>query len=66
MARDSYELEAFLNSLEGEVISVLPDVTQGGFNSATVNFVLIIERVDEEWFPRRNQGDKAPEDIVVP
>jgi hypothetical protein len=66
MTRDQFELEEFLNGLEGEVISVLPNLTWGVFNAATVNFVLVVERVHEDWFPRRDKGERIPEDIAVP
>jgi hypothetical protein len=66
MTRDQYELEEFLNDLQGEVVSVLPNVTPGPLNFPTVNFVLVIERVDEEWVPRRDRGERIPEDIAVP
>lgn len=66
MNRDQPDLEDFLNHLDGEVISVLPNVTPGPFNLPRVDFVLIIERVDEPWKPPRDRGEKAPEDIVVP
>lgn len=66
MTHDQHELEEFLNGLEGEVISVLPNVTPGPFNLTRVDFVLIIERIDEAWTPPRARGEKIPEDIVVP
>lgn len=66
MNRDLMELEEFLNGLEGEVITVLPNVTPGPFNVPRVDFVVVIERIDEAWRPRRDRGERVPEDIVVP
>ncbi len=66
MNRDQMALEDFLNGLEGDIISILPNVTPGPFNLPRVDFVLIIERVDEPWRPRRDRGERVPEDIVVP
>lgn len=62
--RDRYDLEAFLNGLEGEVISVLPDILARP--ELRQSLVLVIERVPEEWIPRRHQGEKVAEDIAVP
>ena len=66
MNRDLMELEEYLNGLEGEVISVLPNVTPGPFNVPRVDYVVIIERVDAAWQSRRDRGERVPEDIVVP
>lgn len=63
-ARDRHDLEDFLNGLEGEVISVLPDLT--GFPAVPLPVVWIIERIDEAWIPRRDRGEREPEDIAVP
>jgi hypothetical protein len=43
MTRDRDRLELFLNSLEGEVIAIIPNVTP--FPATFVNFVLIVEKV---------------------
>jgi len=43
MTRDQSRLEQFLNSLEGEVVAIIPNVTP--FPATFVNFVLIVERV---------------------
>ena len=47
MSRDQRELERFLNSLEGEVVAIIPSVnpkfTPGGMG-AKVNFLLIVEK----------------------
>jgi len=47
MAKDQRKLEQFLNSLEGEVVAIIPSVTpkftvRGA--GATVNFLLIVEK----------------------
>ena len=44
MTRDQGNLERFLNSLEGEVIAIVPNVT--AFPATFVNFLLIVEKVD--------------------
>jgi hypothetical protein len=47
MSRDQRDLEHFLNSLEGEVVAIIPSVnprfTAGGMG-AKVNFLLIVEK----------------------
>ena len=47
MTKDQRKLEQFLNSLEGEVVAVIPSVnpkfTPGGMG-AQVNFLLIVEK----------------------
>jgi hypothetical protein len=45
MTRDQTKLEQFLNSLEGEVVAIIPNVTP--FPATYVDFVLIVERVAE-------------------
>ena len=50
MTEDQGKLEQFLNSLEGEVIAIIPNVTMGPFWIPQVNFLLIVEQV----------GDKTP------
>ena len=43
MTRDQDRLEQFLNSLEGEIVAIIPNVT---FAPATyVDFLLIVEKV---------------------
>lgn len=46
MEKDQTELEQFLNSLEGEVVAIIPNInpkfTPGGMG-ASVNFLLIVE-----------------------
>ena len=48
MTADQSKLEQFLNSLEGEVVVIIPNVTPkftpGGMG-AEVDFLLIVERV---------------------
>ena len=43
MTDDQSKLEQFLNSLEGEIISIVPNVTW--FPKVQVDFVLIVEKV---------------------
>lgn len=43
MTRDQGRLEQFLNSLEGEVVAIMPNVTP--FPATLVNFVLVVEKV---------------------
>lgn len=40
------ELETFLNSLEGEIIAIIPNVTAGPFWLHRVDFLLIVEKVN--------------------
>jgi len=43
MALDQVRLEQFLNSLDGEVVAVIPNVL--GLPAAHVNFVLVVEKL---------------------
>ena len=43
MTSDQGKLEQFLNSLEGEVVAIIPNVTP--FPATFVNFVLIVEKL---------------------
>ena len=43
MTQDQDKLELFLNSLEGEVIAIIPNVTP--FPATFVDFLLIVEKV---------------------
>ncbi len=43
MTRDQGRLEEFLNSLEGEVVAIIPNVTP--FPATYVDFVLIVEKL---------------------
>lgn len=44
MTTDQSKLEQFLNSLEGEVIAVVPNVTLGFFWAHRVDFLFIVEK----------------------
>ena len=43
MTGDQNKLEHFLNSLEGEIVSIIPNVTW--FPKVQVDFLLIVEKV---------------------
>jgi hypothetical protein len=43
MTADQTKLEQFLNSLEGEVVAIIPNVTP--VPATYVNFLLIVEKV---------------------
>ena len=45
MTSDQSKLEQFLNSLEGEVVEIIPNVTIGFFWAHRVDFLLIVEKV---------------------
>jgi len=46
MTTDQHSLEHFLNSLEGEVVSIIPNVTITPFIlTSRVDFLLIVEKV---------------------
>ena len=48
MEQDQRKLEQFLNSLEGEIVTIIPNVKPtflGMGATAIVDFVLIVERV---------------------
>jgi hypothetical protein len=45
MASDRDKLERFLNSLDGEVIAIVPNVSMGFFWMHRVDFLLIVEKV---------------------
>ena len=46
MTEDSGKLEQFLNNLEGEVVSIIPNVNPKFLcYGSDVNFVLIVEKV---------------------
>jgi hypothetical protein len=48
MTKDQSKLELFLNSLEGEVIAIIPNVTVIPFTWAgQVDFLLIVEKLSE-------------------
>ena len=43
MTRDQSQLEQFLNSLEGEIVAIIPNVTP--FPATYVDFLLIVEKI---------------------
>ena len=46
MTRDQDQLEQFLNSLKGEVVSIIPNVAPVPFTwHAKVDFLLIVEKI---------------------
>ena len=45
MTQDQHRLEEFLNSLEGEVVAVIPNVTIAFMWAHRVDFVLVVERL---------------------
>ncbi|MCO5185429.1 MAG: hypothetical protein M9918_12160 [Anaerolineae bacterium] len=49
MTRDQHRLEEFLNQLEGELVTIIPNVTP--VPATFVDFVLIVERLYTEKSP---------------
>jgi hypothetical protein len=46
MTADQSKLEQFLNSLEGEIVAIIPNVTVAPFIlTSRVDFLLIVEKV---------------------
>ncbi|MBU7023454.1 MAG: hypothetical protein HXS40_04735 [Theionarchaea archaeon] len=45
MAEDQSKLERFLNSLEGDVVAIIPNVGLDFFWKHRVNFLLIVEKI---------------------
>ena len=45
MTKDQDKLELFLNSLEGEIVAIIPNVTLGVLWAHKVDFLLIVEKV---------------------
>jgi len=45
MTTDQDNLEKFLNSLSGEVVAIIPNVTLGFFWAHRVDFLLIVEKI---------------------
>jgi len=43
MTKDQHKLEQFLNDLEGDIVSIIPNVTP--VPSTYVDFLLIVEKV---------------------
>ena len=46
MRRDQDKLELFLNSLKGEVISIVPHVAFKAFWVHVIDFVFVTERIE--------------------
>ena len=46
MTADQDNLERFLNSLEGEVVAIIPNVTIAFFWAQRVDFLLIVEKLN--------------------
>lgn len=45
MSKDQQRLEEYLNCLEGDVITIIPNVTDKPFHYSVVDFLLIVEKV---------------------
>lgn len=45
MTADQSKLEQFLNSLEGEIIAIIPNITLGFLWMHRVDFLLIVEKM---------------------
>ena len=45
MTSDQSKLEQFLNTLEGEVIAIFPNITVGFLWAHRVDFLLIVEKL---------------------
>ena len=45
MTSDQSKLEQFLNSLEGEIVAIIPNVAADFVTRPQVDFVLIVEKV---------------------
>lgn len=59
MTQDQMKLEQFLNSLEGEVVAIIPNVTP--VPATYVDFVLVVEKLSEA----RKQARNLKENIVI-
>jgi len=46
MTADPRYLETFLNSIEGEIVAIIPNVTISFFWVHRVDFVLVVEKTD--------------------
>lgn len=44
MTKDQTKLEQFLNSLEGEVVAIIPNITLG-ITAPHIDFLLIVEKL---------------------
>lgn len=45
MTTDGQQLEGFLNSLEGEIVAIIPNVTVSFMWVHRVDFLLIVEKI---------------------
>lgn len=45
MTTDQQQLEGFLNSLEGEIVAIIPNVSIGIFWVHRIDFLLIVEKI---------------------
>lgn len=45
MTRDQHRLEEFLNSLEGDVVAIIPNVSSVLGDFCHVDFLLVVEKV---------------------
>jgi hypothetical protein len=59
MTRDEGRLEQFLNSLDGEVVAIIPNITPFPLSFVHVDFLLIVEKVDGRDRPSREAGDPS-------
>jgi len=50
MTADQNKLEQFLNSLRGEIVAIIPNVTSSFASAAGVDFLLIVEKVESSGF----------------
>jgi len=46
MSKDQQRLEQYLNGLEGDVVTIIPNVTDKPFHYSVVDFLLIVEKVN--------------------
>lgn len=47
MTQDKDQLEQFLNTLRGEIVAIIPNVTPGPALVPQVDFLLIVEKVEQ-------------------
>lgn len=47
MTKDQANLERFLNSLEGDIVSIVPNVRMKAFWVHVVDFLYVVERLPE-------------------
>ena len=45
MTTDQGKLEQFLNSLKGEIVAIIPNITVGFWWAHRVDFVLVVEKL---------------------